>query len=66
MLTTDQVWDIEMLAAKGKAIASLLGTAAGSEDCSLEEVNLTAYVLECYFRDILKALEPVNSGPTAS
>lgn len=61
MLTTEQAREIEFLAMRGKAVASLLGTVAGSEEATTEDISMSAYALECYFTDILKMLEPVET-----
>ncbi len=63
MLTIDQAREIEFLAMRGQAVASLLGTVASSEEATPEDISMSAYALECYFADILKQLEPVETGP---
>lgn len=63
MLTIKQTREIEMLAMRGRAVASLLGTAADCEDSTRDDISMSAYALECYFADILKQLDPV---PTVS
>lgn len=63
MLNIEQVRDIEFLAKKGKAVASLLAMASGTEECTQEDINMSAYILEQYFAKILKTLEPVPTGP---
>ena len=39
MLTVDQVREIEMVAIKGKAVASLLGLSSCIEECTSEDVS---------------------------
>ena len=63
MLTIEQAREIEMLAMRGKAVASLLGTAADCVDSTRDDISMSAYALECYFADILKMLEPVQTAP---
>ena len=63
MLTNEQAGDIEMLAMRGKAIASLLGLTSSLEECTTEDIGLAVYALECYFSEILKTLELVHTGP---
>lgn len=60
MLTIEQTREIEMLAMRGRAVASLLGTAADCQDSTRDDISMSAYALECYFADILKTLEPVQ------
>ena len=61
MLTVDQVREIEMVAIKGKAVASLLGLSSCLEECTSEDVSLSVYALECYFVRILHTLEGENT-----
>lgn len=58
MLAGKQIDDIEMLASKGQAIASVLGSSPSVEfeGSSPEKVNLCIYALECYFGEILERL----------
>ena len=66
MLTIEQAREIEMLAMRGRAVASLLGTAADCVDSTRDDISMSAYALECYFADILKMLEPVETGLSAN
>ncbi len=63
MLTNEQAGEIEMIAMRGKAIASLLGLTNSLEECTNGDIGLAVYALECYFSEILKTLEPVDTGP---
>jgi hypothetical protein len=62
MLTVDQVREIEMVAMKGKAVASLLGLSSSLEECTTEDIGLSVYALECYFVEILNTLEGENTS----
>ena len=64
MLTADQVREIEMVAMKGRAVASLLGLSSSLEECTAEDVGLSVYALECYFVRILNTLEGVCLSKT--
>ena len=66
MLTIEQAREIEMLAMRGRAVASLLGTAADCVDSTRDDISMSAYALECYFADILKQLEAASTGPEAN
>ena len=63
MLTIEQAGEIEMIAMRGKAIANLLGLTSSLEECTTADIGLAVYALECYFSEILRTLEPVNTGP---
>lgn len=66
MLKRDQAKEIQWLAMKGKAVASLMGTVAVSSECEPEDISMSAYALECYFADILKELERVEADTLLS
>ncbi len=66
MLTIDQAREIEFFGMRERAVASLLGMVAGSEEATPEDISMSAYALECYFADILKQLERVETGPAAT
>ncbi len=63
MLTIELAGDIETIAMRGNAIASLLGLTSSLEECTNEDIGLAVYALECYFSEILKTLESVETGP---
>lgn len=63
MLTGNQLDDIEMLALRGQAVASVVGSSPNVEfeGSSPEKVNLCIYALECYFGEILEKLAQVRA-----
>ena len=61
MLSVDQVQKIEMVAIKGRAVASLLGLSSSLEECTTEDISLSVYALECYFVRILHTLGGENT-----
>lgn len=54
--------EIEMIAIKGAAIASLLGTGTALDEAEPRDVQAAFYALEGYFRDILEVLD-TSAGP---
>jgi hypothetical protein len=60
-ITIAQRDTIEIIALKGKAVASLLGTACPLDECSTEDIQLALYALEQYFSEILSALEALEA-----
>ena len=62
MLTMNQIWDIEMIAMRGKAMASVLNTSNALVECPRGDIELSLYALECYFTEVLKIIETINSA----
>jgi O-succinylbenzoate synthase len=56
-ITHQQRDTIEITAMKGKAIASLLGTTSPLDDASREDLQTAFYALQCFFEEIIEALE---------
>ena len=56
-ITHQQRDTIEAAAQKGKAIASLLGTTCTLDDASRDDLQTAFYTLECFFAEIISALE---------
>jgi len=64
MLTMHQIWDIEMIALRGKAVASVLNTSNALVECPRGDIELSVYALECYFNEVLKIIETINTVAT--
>jgi len=54
MLTMNQIWDIEI-------IASVLNASNALVECPRGDVELSLYALECYFYEVLKIIETLNT-----
>jgi len=65
MLTMHQIWDIEMIAMRGKAMASVLNLSNALSECPRGDIELSLYALECYFTEVLKIIETLNTAPSS-
>ncbi len=65
MLTMNEIWDIEMIALRGKAMASVLNTSNALVECPRGDIELSVYALECYFNEVLKIIESINGAMPA-
>ena len=65
MLTMNQIWDIEIIAMRGKAVASVLNTSNALVECPRGDIEMSLYALECYFNEVLKIIETLNTTTTA-
>ncbi len=63
MLTMHQIWDIEMIAMRGKAMAGVLNLSNALSECPRGDIELSVYALECYFNEVLKIIESANTIP---
>ena len=61
MLTMNQIWDIEIIAMRGKAVASVLNTSNALVECPRGDIEMSLYALECYFNEVLKIIETLNT-----
>ena len=60
----NKLHNIESAAQKGKAIASLLGTTCALGDADRGDLQTAFYALECYFEEIMEALEAETLADT--